>query len=119
MSASRPSNSNATAEPRKNAELGCLVQLFWSIGGCGLLTAIAVLILRQPPWTLSLRDAVFWSFVGAMVFARAVDVRRFGGQTADGNPATMKDVRRYALGLVVSAALVWAAAQSFHFGPKT
>lgn len=119
MSAQRPSNSNATPELRKNAELGCLVQLFWSIGGCGLLTAIAVLILRQPPWTFSLRDVLFFGVVGAMIAARAFDVRSFGGRTADGDAATTRDVQRFALVLVVSAALVWAAAQSFHFGPKT
>lgn len=119
MSVARPPNSDAARETHANPELGCLIQLFWSIGGCGMLTAIAVLIVREPRWTFSFRDALFWGVVTAMVAARAIDVRRFAGRTRDGDPATTRDVRRYALGLVAIAALVWAAAQSFHFGPKS
>jgi hypothetical protein len=96
---------------------GCLAELMWGIGGFAALIALAVTILRAEPWTLSIRDALFWSVVAGMILARFIDVRSYGGKTLLGAPASQKDAWKYALGLAGAASLAWILAQSFRVGP--
>jgi hypothetical protein len=78
-----------------------------------VIVALCVLILRKPPWTITVLDGLYWTAVFGMVVARYVDVSRFTGRTLTGEPATQRDVKRYALGLLSSSGLLWAIAQTF------
>lgn len=87
---------------------GCLLRVFWmAVGNVALLT-LAGFILSQGRF--SLLDGGYWAVVAALVGARYADIVRFRGQTADGTPATVTHLRRYALGLLAVAVGLWIAA---------
>jgi hypothetical protein len=73
-------------------------------GNVGLL-ALAWLIFQQHRF--SLLDGAYWAVVALLAGARHADIARFGGTTAEGAPATMRDFRRYAVGLLLAAAGLW------------
>lgn len=94
---------------------GCLVRLGWTFGaGIGLLS-LTILIARHPPWSFGARDVAFWGVFAAAIGLRYLDVARFGGRTFEGERATLRDVRRYALALTAVSALSWILAQSIQF----
>ena len=93
---------------------GCFTQLAWSAGGFVVVLMLWVMILQQPKWTLSIRDVLYWATVLGMIGARHIDVVRHHGRTTTGEPATARDVRNYAVALLVGAGLSWCIAQAFH-----
>jgi hypothetical protein len=80
--------------------------------GNAALLLLTVSILQEPSWTLTAKDAVFWSTVTAVLVLRYVDVTRLGGRTADGQPATWGHLVRHAVALLVLSAVLWTLAQS-------
>ena len=106
------SDVRASESPSEGSK--ALVRLGWMLGGT-MITLIAwFTLVSSPAWTFGLRDVVFWSGVLVSLSLRYLDVMRFQGQTSDGEPATMGDFRRYALGLAVIAGAGWAVAQAVH-----
>ncbi len=91
---------------------GCLVRLGWLVGGVVMLLVLTITISQEPPWTLTAKDVAFWAVVGIVVALRYIDVKRFRGRTMEGEPATVRHVVRYAIGLVGASALLWTLAQS-------
>lgn len=67
---------------------------------------IGILIIQRR--SFSIFDMAYWLVVVALIVVRYVDITRFGGRTASAEPATLGHFQRYALGLVVGAASVWA-----------
>jgi hypothetical protein len=47
-----------------------------------------------------------------MIIVRFLDIKFLDGQTAAGEPASIKHWRRYAIVLVVISAAIWAAAHT-------
>lgn len=85
---------------------GCLLRLFWmAFGNLALVMMTIVIIERR---AFSAVDVAYWLVVLALVIVRYVDITRFAGRTASDEPATMRHFRRYSLGLLASAAAVWA-----------
>jgi hypothetical protein len=82
------------------------------VGGVFALLVATFSLLRHEPWTFSYRDASFWGIAALLIVTRYVDVSRFSGRTASGEPATSKDFATYAIGLLVVAASIWTLAQS-------
>jgi hypothetical protein len=113
----KPAHVGTDQANSADASAGCVAQLIWGIGGFTVLIALAVMILRVEPWTFSIRDALYWLVTAAMIVARYVDVRRYGGKTSLGAPAHQKDVWKYALGLAGAAAALWVLVQAFRAGP--
>ena len=107
-----PPGGNAPEQPQPVA--GCLIQLAWSLGGFGVLVVLSVTIMRGPPWTLTVKDVLYWAAVLGMIAARHIDVVRYHGRTTTGEPATARDVRLYAVGLLIGAGFLWCLAQAFH-----
>lgn len=95
---------------------GCFVRLGWIVGGNVLLAMLAVLIARGERWTLSPKDAAFLVILGAAVALRYVDWKRFGGTTADGEPATLHHFRRYVAWHLGSWSGAWTVAQTLELG---
>jgi hypothetical protein len=113
--AERPSaerTSIASSSNQEGSAAGCLVRLVWIGPGNLAPLYIAGLISRLPSWTFTWRDAAFWFAVAALIGARYIDVGRFEGLTAQGEPATMQHVRRYALLMPLVALALWLAAQA-------
>lgn len=101
-----PLPSPASQPPDNPA--GCLVRIFWmAIGGLALMFLAAAIFRRG---AFSILDVVYWLVVAATAGARFIDVTRFQGRTASGEPATVAHVRRYALVLFVVAVAAWVGA---------
>jgi hypothetical protein len=81
-------------------------------GNVGLL-ALAWLICQRHRF--SLLDAAYWAVVAVLAGARYADITRFGGTTVEGAPATMRDFRRYAVGLLLAGAALWATVHVVRF----
>jgi hypothetical protein len=82
------------------------------MAGHALLALSAVFIAQNRVQFLSLADGVFAFALALSIVARYVDVTRFGGKTAGGEPATVAQWRRYAILLSLVAGLLWAAAHA-------
>lgn len=85
---------------------GCLARMFWMIGGLVVLIFISLAIFRNSAF--SIYDIAFAVIVMAMILVRLLDIRYLRGETADGQPATIRDWRRYAVRLAASSAGFWA-----------
>ena len=91
---------------------GCLIRIFWIIIGNVLLVLFVSRI--HIAGELSLFDLAYWTTVAAMVAARYIDVYRFHGATASGEPATPEHFRRYAYCLGAGALVVWCLVHASH-----
>lgn len=106
------SSPNPPAEPNTYTQpAGCLLRMFWMAAGNLALFLMVVLIVQRRGF--SILDGVYWLIVAALIAARYVDITRFDGLTASAEPATRRDLGRYALGLVVAATAVWLVAHLF------
>lgn len=101
-------HAQSSTEPQGCAPM--LVRLGWLVAGSFGLFAVAALISRQPPWHLSALDALYWLLAPAMIALRFLDIRRFGGETADGKPATMGHLKSYAIKLGLLTLVLWVGA---------
>ena len=106
--ASGDSNSVSTDQP----PMGDLLRMFWLLAGNAGLAILAALISKAAPWTFSVLDGFFWGLVLALLVARYFDITRFGGLTANNEPANTGHWVRYAIKLVIISALLWVGAQS-------
>jgi hypothetical protein len=112
----RSVDARRAATPVGDSDTGAavLVRLGWMLGGTltMLISGFSIASTRQ--WAFGLQDAVFWSGALFAVVLRYWDIRRFHGQTANGDPATMVHFTRYLAMISVMALSGWLAAQSIH-----
>jgi len=91
--------------------LGCLLRVFWMLGGVAILLYSAIWIATESGNAqLSAVDAVFGAGLFAAILARYLDIRYFNGTKGTGEPATMADWRRYAALMVVLGFTAWGIA---------
>lgn len=86
-----------------------LARIYWMALGNLLLVAGALTVLTSEPG-LGLADLLFALAALSLIGVRWLDITRFDGRTADGDPATPKHLHRYAVGVALVSALVWAVA---------
>ena len=115
----RPSGGEDAERPEQRREApegasGCLLRVYWMLLGNALVFLCAYLIV-QAEGALTLVDAVYWLGVAGLLAARYADVRYMQGRTADGQPATMRDWRRYRLGVLGTSAVLWGAAHALGY----
>jgi hypothetical protein len=79
--------------------------------GFGVLFVLVLKIVRSGRF--SAFDALFWAVVAGMIGLRYFDITRLGGLTSSCEPATLRDWRRYALGVVGVTAVLWISAHTF------
>ena len=89
---------------------GCLPRIFWMAFGNIALIMAALLIYKSAGWSIA--DFAFWLIVGLLIGARYIDIVRYKGTTAHGEPATMAHFKRYVGMLLVAGAAVWAVARA-------
>lgn len=92
---------------------GCFLRIFWMAIGNVALLAIAWFILAERRF--SLLDVLYWAVLALVIGARHLDIARYGGSTVSGTPATARDFHRYALVVLLAAAVLWAAAHGLGF----
>lgn len=90
--------------------VGCLPRIVWMGLGNMALVVAALAIHQSTGWTIA--DLLFWTVVGLLIGTRYVDIVRYQGLTADGQPATMAHFRRYAIVLLGTAVALWAATRA-------
>jgi hypothetical protein len=87
------------------AQAGCVLRLFWMLVGnaivYGSLTYVALNKLAFP----GVLDVVVWLTVVLTILARRLDITRWQGTTATGEPATLEHWRRHAAIVVLAAAV--------------
>jgi hypothetical protein len=102
--------STASESPNEMHLGGCLVRLYWMLIGNVALILCAAAILMHKGGFLSVADIVYWVLVVTVGVVRFVDIQRFGGRTAAGEPASSTHWRRYLIVLIVASSVVWGAA---------
>jgi hypothetical protein len=68
---------------------------------------LLILIARNKALSLSVCDLGLWGLAAAMAAVRYLDITRLGGQTTEGEPATLAHWRRYTLGLAAVTGFLW------------
>ena len=96
--------------PSQQQFSGCLIRLAWMVFGNAALVVFAIVIARGEAFSLSWPDAAFWAVVAFVLAVRYLDIRRFGGLTAEGQPVSIHHWRRYALLYPAAALSLWAVA---------
>jgi hypothetical protein len=91
---------------------GEVLRMLWLAWGNAALLFAAGFIAKQPAWTFTWTDALYWGLVAALITIRYVDIAWFRGLTANGEPATMRHWFRYAPTLTGIAAGFWTAGQA-------
>jgi len=91
-----------------------LPRIYWMLLGPVLSFVAASLIARHATWSFGWRDLLFWALLVSVLAVRWVDVRRFAGTTADGDPATLDDVRRHGLILGAVGVVLWIVVHMVH-----
>jgi hypothetical protein len=103
-------------EPKRNQEPefggigGCLIRVFWLIAGPVALVGAAICLFRYGDGAWAALSAGFWTLVLLMIGLRYLDITRFHGTTADDQPASLGDWKRYSVKLLVISAALWFAA---------
>lgn len=81
---------------------GTLLRLWWSVGGTAALLIFVLLIAQDSEGAVTWRDGAAALVLASIGLARYVDIRHFGGETGDGKPATMADLRKHMAILAVA-----------------
>jgi hypothetical protein len=85
-------------------------RLCWMIVGPFALAICALAISDRPDGWLGLLDVLYFLVLTGTIVARGMEFRCGRPMTATGEPATIKDLHRYALALGVLGCSVWIAA---------
>ena len=110
MSQTHTQSQEAPKDSKQTHATGCFTRLVWFLAGNVAMISLASGIAHQKGVFLSSLDAWFWGVIAVMIVARYVDIARLEGQTASGQPATLRTWRRYVLWLGVVALGIWGAA---------
>lgn len=97
---------------------GRLLRVFWLFVGNAVVYGSWVAIVLTSAPVPSVLDGVVWLVIGLMIVARRIDIQRFAGRTAQGDPTTMDDWRRY-VAILVGAGLVGGLVAHFLGGSLT
>jgi len=89
---------------------GCLLRLFWMAGGNVALLFAAIKVAESTQ--VGIADAAYLAAVIALLAARYFDVTKLHGMTAKAEPATRAHLRRYSIGLVALATVLWLVARA-------
>ncbi|HEX6813384.1 MAG TPA: hypothetical protein VF384_17320 [Planctomycetota bacterium] len=103
MTDPRPPVPPSTAPITSGGEF--LLQVFRFLVGYGILFVCLILLLRQPAWSLSVVDAIYWGALGAVLL--------LGRRAAKAEQTLGEWARARNLHLAVACAL-WIGAQSVH-----
>lgn len=96
-------------QPRRSPSArSVLARLYWMLFGHFPIAITAAHAIAVPEFPARI-DALYWTSVAALVGVRYWDVTRLGGETAEGDPATIRHWRRFALRVTAAALMLWAS----------
>jgi hypothetical protein len=90
--------------------LGILGRVIWIMLGPLLLVLMTFLIIETGNGWLTAADFAFLSILAGMMLGRWLEFHAGNPQTAEGEPATARDLRRYLIGTTIIGLGVWAIA---------
>ena len=109
MSAKKVSQSPATpVDSEKYTPLGSiLTRIYWMVfGHFGIVILAFVIASNNAPWFVNF---IYFLLVASIIVIRYVDITVYKGETVDGDPATLKDWRRYSLIVLGYTVLLYTA----------
>lgn len=99
-----------SADKDVNASLAALcLRVFWMFLG-NITLGVCLLMIVQTDQAFSYLDLVYWTILPLLVASRHLDIVRYQGATAYGEPATLAHWRRYVTILLLVAGGGWLAA---------
>jgi hypothetical protein len=104
----RPRPKTQEAREPSGSVLTLFVRLYWMLLG-NMAVAISAAAVASAPAALSAADAVLGVSLLSLIAARYADIAYLDGATAEGEPATLSDFRRYAAGVAVFGLALWIA----------
>ncbi len=90
--------------------LGMLFRIFWMFLGNVILLILLIWIFENENKSLGIKDLFYWAIVCLLIIARYFDIKKLGGLTVTGSPASMPVWSRYAVIIVILAGLLWGLA---------
>lgn len=98
-------------DPSRGKSTGCLpvvLRTLWMAWGNVALFLCAAKV--ADPAAPALTAVLLFLMAGALIGIRYIDITRFAGQTAEGEPADLSHWRRYAMGVVLLSVSLWGLA---------
>ena len=97
----------AEAAAGRSEGAGLALRLFWmGLGNILLIICLLLVVSRDLPLLSWIDIGYFLILIPSIIAARYVDITRFGGQTTNGEPATMRHWARHSVGLVAVCILL-------------
>jgi hypothetical protein len=85
-------------------------RLFWMmVGPLGLVLATYFIVTSGTGWTTT-ADLLYFVMLGGMILGKWLEFRGGSPETSTGEHATVADLRRYILTVVIAGPVVWAVA---------
>jgi len=104
------SSSTPNQSSEQSSAVGCLLRMFWMVGGNAVLIFSAITVAMGRGLSFGIADAVFASALIALLVARYVDIQFYKGHDSTGAASTIADWRRYALSMSGVWVLIGAVA---------
>ena len=98
-----------TAQASGSSAVAIFARIFWMLGPV-LLFVLAASIARSGGGWWTTLDMIYLAMLPALIVARLIEFQVGQPQTTNEEPATLADLQRYALGVVVVAMAVWVLA---------
>jgi hypothetical protein len=106
--------SQSDPKPQKSIEgLKALVRFSWILVGNVILFFLALSIVVNKAGITC--DYAYWITVVALIGIRLLDIKKFAGETADFEPATMAHWRKYTIKLILVALFVYILAKGLSY----
>lgn len=86
------------------------VRIFWTLIGNAIAFFTLIAILRHKGQSFYIADIVFGGTIAALILARFIDFKIWGGTTEKGEPVTIVHCQKYAAILLISASVLWIIA---------
>lgn len=87
--------------------LGMLFRIFWMFLGNVILLIFLIWIFENENKSLGIKDMIYWIIVCLLIIARYIDIKKLGGLTVTGSPASMSIWYRYTVFMAILAGLLW------------
>ncbi len=100
---------------KQGTALGFLARFWWMFFGNMAFVFSLVFILLNRGGFFHPADWVFGITVASLLSVRYVDIRFCDGQTAAGQPASMRDWSRYGALLLACAVILWGIAHAMNY----
>lgn len=107
MSANNRPPTPPVETPAPTSITAIALRILWMIVGNAALVISGFWILQVRDAFFSVADATYGAAIPLLIVARYLDIARFGGSTAYGEPATMAHWRRYAAAVLGGAVAAW------------